>query len=518
MTFYKFSIVFFISILINFIAESQTSSDFLKKFIDSDSFKNISLQYPTQVKDFYVRNSFASCWVTNIVNLVTLSTYIQKSTNLGLSQEDYQQELIKKFNSASLKLIDRNDSLVAEIKFTDAAIHFFHDVLMGNKQEPLEYNGLNYSPSCYDVSALLYISMYTRQFTFLLNETECKDKEYVAVKDRLVFFNKIIATPNFKNTVVTLKKIEGNRPLLIKLYQLGIMDIDTTNLSEAKIVAKVKDAQKMFGLMNDGILRSTLLEQLNIPLQNRMNELKSLLNTLRWLNCIKQSNHIVVVNIPSANLLLYEHGKIVVESNIIVGKIATKTPTLCSKITEVILYPYWHVPYKIATKEILPAVKRNRGYLDKHNFQILNMQGKIINPENIKWSSLSTRYFPYVIRQSTGCDNSLGLIKLNFYNPFSVYLHDTPSKNLFSSNKRYFSHGCMRLQKAMEIGHYILKNNSIAIDTLSQKGCILNQEPLIVPATEQIPVFVLYHTAWIDSNSVISFSEDIYNKIKYENK
>jgi len=106
----------------------------------------------------------------------------------------------------------------------------------------------------------------------------------------------------------------------------------------------------------------------------------------------------------------------------------------------------------------------------------------------------------------------LGLIKLNFYNPFSVYLHDTPGKSLFMLNKRYFSHGCMRLEKAMETAHYILRDNQIAIDTLTAKECLKNQSPINVPATETIPVFVLYHPAWVDSAMKVIFYEDIYNK------
>jgi murein L,D-transpeptidase YcbB/YkuD len=135
-----------------------------------------------------------------------------------------------------------------------------------------------------------------------------------------------------------------------------------------------------------------------------------------------------------------------------------------------------------------------------------------VNASSIKWSSLSRNYFPYVLRQSTGCDNSLGLIKLNFYNPFIVYLHDTPAKSLFDLNERYFSHGCMRLQKAEEVGHYVLKNNAIAIDTLTEKGCLKNQSPITVAATEAIPIFMLYQTAWIDSAGTVKFYKDIYDK------
>jgi len=150
--------------------------------------------------------------------------------------------------------------------------------------------------------------------------------------------------------------------------------------------------------------------------------------------------------------------------------------------------------------------------LDENNYQVLNKNARVINPYTINWWSLSRNYFPYVLRQSTGCDNSLGLIKLNFYNPFTVYLHDTPAKSLFGQKERFFSHGCMRVQKAIEIGRYILRGNTVAIDTLTQKGCLKNQSPITVAATEAIPVFVLYQTAWIDSAANVKLYKDVYGK------
>jgi murein L,D-transpeptidase YcbB/YkuD len=247
-----------------------------------------------------------------------------------------------------------------------------------------------------------------------------------------------------------------------------------------------------------------------------LKELNNAINTVRWLNCIKQSQRIIVVNIPSATLLVYEKDSVILESRVIVGKRSTPTPTLCSKITEVDLYPYWMAPYSIATKEILPAIKRDIGYLDANGYQVINKNGRVVNPYKVNWQELNALNFPYIIRQSTGCDNSLGLVKLNFYNPYSVYLHDTPNKSLFSFNKRYFSHGCMRVEKAMQLAHLVLKNHSMAIDTLEAKGCLYNQSPIVVQADEIVPVFVVYNTAWFDSTGRVSFSEDIYKKNKFE--
>jgi L,D-transpeptidase YcbB len=474
-----------------------------------------AIKYPKAVKQFYAINGYKFCWLgTTTNNLQQLFIYIQQSPSLGLKQQDYQSDIFNG-NEKLNTLNTERDSLLTEIKCTDAAIHFFNDVMMGNSAVLPSYNGLHYFPDCFNVPELIIEAINTNQFSLLLTGIEPKTNIYALAKERLVFFNQMINSSSFKDAVVISNKVSNtNKVLIIRLYQLGCLDSDTIfSITNAALITAIKKAQSLFGLLQDGQLRSTVLQAFNVPLAKRQLELQHTLNTTRWLNCIQRnSNSIVIVNIPSATFHLYQYEKIIIASRVIVGKKTTPTPTLCSEINEVIIYPYWNVPYKIATKELLPIIKRNRSYLMDNNFQVLDSRGVILNPATINWQALSAGYFPYQIRQSTGCDNSLGLIKLNFYNPFSVYLHDTPGKLLFSMNKRFFSHGCMRLQKAMEVANYILKDNAIAIDTITQKGCIKNQAPIIVPATEAVPVFVLYNTAWINETGSISFYDDVYNK------
>jgi murein L,D-transpeptidase YcbB/YkuD len=257
------------------------------------------------------------------------------------------------------------------------------------------------------------------------------------------------------------------------------------------------------------------LEELNVPLSARVQQLELSINYYRWLSCLAKKQAVVVVNIPSACLKVYYNDTVVIGMRMIAGKPSTPTPTLSSTINEVILYPYWVVPHSIIAKEWLPAVKRNTGYIDANNFQVINNQGKIVNPDKVNWRSLSASGFPYMIRQSTGCDNALGLIKLNFYSPFGVYLHDTPDKGLFMLNKRYYSHGCMRMENPMQLGHLILKNNPIAIDTLEEKGCLLHQSPVTVAADVPMPIIVWYNPAGIDSAGRVIYYGDIYKKFKW---
>jgi L,D-transpeptidase YcbB len=504
-----YCISFAVAALFSIQSKAQTVSP-LQQFLNNDSkIKSAALKYPAEVKNFYRLGQYKFVWLSDNSNQQILLQLLRRSPEWGLEEKDYHFPFLK------ISLPALNDSLLAEIGYTDAAIHFFHDLAYGNATPPVGYNGLNYFPDCFDNTQLLVSAISKNKLSSFPSFIEPKAPEYISIKKQIQLYNKVIAAKGFTEIIIKSNKADSsNKTLLIKLYQLGVIDSATQKFTSKELKERIRVAQNLFSLLSDGLLRSTTLEALNVFLQVRLEELKQALNTTRWLSCLKQSQKVIVVNIPSANLLVYDHGNVILESRIIAGKKLTPTPTLCSKVTEVILYPYWMVPYKIATKELLPSIKRNIGYLDAGNYQVVNSKGQVINPYKINWQLFSTTYFPYTIRQSTGCDNALGLVKLNFYNPYSVYLHDTPTKSLFSLNKRYFSHGCMRVEKAMELAHLVLKNNAIAIDTLEEKGCLRNQSPISVPADEIIPVFVLYNVAWMNGKGKIGFYEDIYEKEK----
>lgn len=235
----------------------------------------------------------------------------------------------------------------------------------------------------------------------------------------------------------------------------------------------------------------------------------------RWLTCSIASNEkTIVVNIPSADVTVFQAGGKIFYSKAVVGKISTPTHTITSKLDEIILYPYWTVPNSIATKELLKEIKKDVAFLENGNYQVLDLKGRVVDPYAINWAELSKSNFPYRIRQSTGCDNSLGILKLNFYNPYSAYLHDTPDKALFDRRNRFYSHGCIRVQKAIELGDLILGDNSIAIDSIANKPCQANQKPVTVPVKSSINIFVVYSQFWPDDTGALAYYKNIYKRNK----
>ncbi|WP_051189734.1 L,D-transpeptidase family protein [Daejeonella oryzae] len=494
-------------------AVAQMTPDDLHKIISENSFNN-----ETEIKEFYSRLNYTNAWIKkgNTLNLGILISSLKKSAENGLREKDYHFDFIQSFLNRKVSLQTKEDSLKAEIRLTDAAIHYYSDMVYGNTIPVLGFNGLGYKPNCFNISTVLADHILKNNLQEIMLQFAPASTEITIIQSKIKWYLAIINQDNFKEIIVRSREVnETNTNLIFKLYQLGLLDTAASKLSPRIVRKSLQEAQLQFNLPENTVLDDAILKELNVPLAWRLKQLDLSLNYYRWLNCIQQNQSVIVVNIPAAYLKVYKNNKVILEMRMVVGKPATPTPTLISRVNEVILYPYWHVPKSIAIKELLPSIKRDPSYLDKNNYQVLNKAGKIMNPYSINWRALSMRYFPYIIRQCTGCDNALGLIKLNFNNPYSVYLHDTPAKTLFKKDSRFFSHGCMRMEKPMDLAHLILKNNSVAIDTVNQKGCVRNQSPISVLADEKMPVLVWYNPAGIDSSGRLLFFEDIYRKFNW---
>jgi L,D-transpeptidase YcbB len=494
----------------------------LQQYItENENISRAGIKYADAVKEYYRLINFSPTWINQSAksNTNILLSHLQLSTGLGLNEKDYQYNFTDAYRKGTVIFKNTVDSVEAELKLTDAAIHFFSEIVYGNSKPAFGYDGLKYKPVCSNIPALLAEHIAQNKLSLLIASLTPPLPEITLLKNKLQKLLAVMGYPGFKETIITSTKLNsGNRPLITKLYQFGIIDSPFIKMPDSIIKEKLKEAQRQFNIQPDGALRSKTLHELNTPLRVRLQQLTLSINYYRWLHCLTQTGQVIVVNIPAAYLKVYCNDKVMLEMRMIVGKKSTPTYTLTSRVDEVILYPYWHVPYSIATKELLPQIKRDPGYIDENNYQVLNSEGKIINPYAVNWHAFSINYFPYLIRQSTGCDNALGLLKLNFYNPFGAYLHDTPTKPLFKLNNRFYSHGCMRMEQPMQLGHLVLKNNPVAIDTLEQKGCIRNQNPIIVPADVHMPVIIWYNPAGIDSTGRVLFFEDIYEKFDWMKK
>lgn len=236
---------------------------------------------------------------------------------------------------------------------------------------------------------------------------------------------------------------------------------------------------------------------------------KLAINLERWRReRVSVGNRYIIVNIPAFMLYVMSGDSVVFESKIIVGTVDKQTPELSSRIECFVTYPYWRVPRKIAVEEYLPEIQTNLAFLVRNNFEVLDRKGNVLNADSLDWMKFSKDYFPVSLRQREGTENALGILKFVFDNPYGVYLHDTNSKRLFKNSVRAYSHGCIRMERAEELAHYLvmgdLRRKSKYVETfLNQK------ERHTVTLKQPIPIFVRYYTAHVINNKLRLY-QDIY--------
>lgn len=241
-----------------------------------------------------------------------------------------------------------------------------------------------------------------------------------------------------------------------------------------------------------------------------LEQVKSTLHFYRWLNRFPADKR-VIVNIASATLrVLDREGTTLLNSRVIVGKPGTPTPLFNASITNLITYPYWNVPRSIAVNELLPKIWKNPGpRLADLNLQVIDGWGRIINPNAIPWATLTPKRFPYRLRQSTGCDNALGVLKFTVTDPYDIYLHDTNQRSLFASENRALSHGCIRVAKPAELANLLLGTSRF--DAAFLVSCQKQANPKTIPLPRPIPIVVTYNALDIDEQGAIVVYRDVYD-------
>ena len=237
--------------------------------------------------------------------------------------------------------------------------------------------------------------------------------------------------------------------------------------------------------------------------------IRQTLNFYRYVNRF-ESEKFVVVNIPAGELNVFDRaGTRLLPMKVIVGKPDRRTPCMTTYIQGIVAYPYWNVPRKIALEEILPKMQRNISYVYNQNFQIIDEKEHEVDPEDVDWTSMSAENFPYRIRQASGCENSLGLLKFELVNPLAIYLHDTNSRDLFTqTDNRWRSHGCVRVQKPVELANLVLGKQTFTSDFMNK--CLIDQKPRKLAIPKPVPVFIAYNIADVGSDGKLRFFKDVY--------
>ncbi|MEO6166721.1 MAG: L,D-transpeptidase family protein [Chitinophagales bacterium] len=294
-----------------------------------------------------------------------------------------------------------------------------------------------------------------------------------------------------------------------RLFLLGDLSApDTTSeIYDDQLLAAVKKFQARHGLAIDGAIGASVVAAMNIPLRERIEQIIINMERSRWVP-VELKGDYLAVNIPEYRLHIYEHDSLVWDCNVVVGSVNNQTVIFNGNMKYIVFSPYWNIPSSIIAKEILPAAKRNPGYIGSHNMEVVS-GSKVLSPASVSWSNYSGYNFPYRIRQKPGPNNSLGRVKFLFPNNYAIYLHDTPAKSLFNEPSRAFSHGCIRVGEPKRLAEYLLRKDSLWTTDKITPAMNSDKETTVTLKTP-VPVFIGYFTAWVDRSGQLNFRNDIY--------
>ena len=266
---------------------------------------------------------------------------------------------------------------------------------------------------------------------------------------------------------------------------------DSTSIFDDTLVTAIKNFQGRHGYTATGVISDSLIKEMNVPVLKRIQQVIMNMERMRWM-ATRQDGNLIVVNIPEFVLHVYEGNKNVFDMDVVVGKEGHNTMMFNGDLNQVVFCPNWNVPQSIVQKEILPAMEKDKNYLEKENMEITGEEDGMP-----------------VIRQLPGGKNALGKVKFLFPNSFNIYFHDTPAKSLFEKDKRAYSHGCIRLKEPEKMANYVLRDQPEWTPEKIEEAMNAGKEKF-VRVKDPIPVLITYYTAWVDENGQLNFREDIY--------
>ena len=340
----------------------------------------------------------------------------------------------------------------------------------------------------------------------ILSGLEPRHPEFLALKAALATFEQTSAarpTPISDGPVLRPGNSDARLPAIRDRLELAA---STSQLYDELTVDAVRSFQEGQGLEVDGIIGPATVAALNGGAATRREDIIANMERWRWMPS-ELGQFRVFVNIPEFRLWIERNGQPEYTTRVVVGTTKNQTPIFSDNIRHLVVNPYWNVPSSILRGEIAPAVLANPGYTDSHNMDLL-YNGSPVSPWSVDWSQVSSSNFPFRVRQRPGAGNALGQIKFLFPNKHDVYLHDTPSKSLFSRSYRAFSHGCVRVQDPMAFADALMANEP-NISRASLEAMFGSSERWVNPEA-QIPVHLAYFTLRVDTDGTIRSYGDVY--------
>lgn len=394
----------------------------------------------------------------------------------------------------------------------------FLDKLHNQKAEGIISKWVTYKPKTDPVS-LLEKAVMSGSLKSALQESEPTDYHYAALREQLKIYLTLQENggwmPIVSGSAIRPRQSDKVIPDIRKRLKITGEAGTCTQEDEtydACLQEAVEKFQSSHGLTPDGVIGKSTVTAMNVSVAQRINTIRLNLDRIKWLNQRHASRHIII-NIPAFMLTFEENGSLLKQMKVITGTPRNPTPIFSNSVQYIVLNPYWNVPKSIIQNEMIPKLLKNPNAMVKEGIEIYAGQGddaRKISGASVDWSQYRyAKSMPFRFAQPPGHKNALGKIKFLFPNEFSVYMHDTPTKPLFSRDVRAFSHGCVRLGEPVELLK-IFSGFNDNVDFEKAKKRMQGNSREYLKLQTQAPIDIVYLTAWVDYDGVLQFRDDIY--------
>jgi len=491
---------------------------------------SVVLHNPALLKTIYDQTGYATAWVgTGDWGALpdSLLQLIRDARYYALFPVDYHDRPLvsihERFVLDTAAKKDRKDAVLwakSDLMLTDAFLQLVKDLKLGR----LPNDSISQRKD-----SVLSDDFYMEQFRLLhrsgspklmAHSLEPKHEGYKLLKAGIKRF--LDSADNREYTKVPspakgMDTVAFNKAIQKRLTEEGILMPQESLLDSIHLAAAVKRFQQKKGLTADGKAGEGTVRLMNLTDKQKFIRIAIAADRYKLLP-EKMPDRYIWVNLPSFYLQLIHSDTVRLVSKIICGRTKTRTPLLTSAVSQMITYPQWTVPQSIIAKEILPAVKKNPGYLARKGFSLVNGDGDEVDPYTVNWEKYK-KAIPYKVVQGSGDANALGIMKFNFNNKYAVYLHDTNQRYLFGQGNRSLSHGCVRVQKWEDLMYDILAEDSLQstsdnyVRVDSVRSWLARKEKRVVQVHNKLPVFIRYFTCEGKDGRIV-FYDDIYGEDK----
>lgn len=458
---------------------------------------------------FYRLYGFGTVWNTPQARQ-RLIRLLLDSEKEGLKPTDYRIKKIQKLEAAS-KIFTDAEMVAYDLLLTASAQKYLWHLSNGKLDPKKIYRDWDLRKNPVDINKLLSSGIQGDSIASVFESVKPTHIIYKSLRDALIkieqypkdtvkpmaFVQKITRgdtsslMPSIKRKLIIWKELQPHDTL--------------TTIYDRRTVKAIKNFQRWNGLSPDGVIGKGTVDALNLSVEKRRHTIIANLERWRWFPR-DMGDHYIIINIPGYYLRVIKDNDTIERKRIVVGKSTRKTPILSSTFNNIVFNPTWTVPPTIIREDLVPDATNNRSYFANRNITIYNSKGQVVDPQ--KWNPKNPRAYRYV--QAPGYYNSLGVVKFNFPNRYTVYLHDTNHREYFGKQYRSLSSGCVRVEDPLPLAQYML-NDSIRwprarIDTL-----VATKKTTTISLKQKIRLHQLYWTAWMERNGDLEFRPDIYN-------